>query len=173
MQDGETIHAPLATYRYRLTLVDALAYERLPGEWSVKAKLAFLFPLIAIGAFSGLIEDWTRLWWWLAVAGLILLWAIVGLLVYNWRIDSRARKMAIREGQTEVEEWNDHLAIRSQAGVQYLPYELIAKVIITDAHVFILYHGGPTILPLRVFEDAQAMRVFGEAIDKRSEQAVP
>lgn len=160
------------TYRYRLTLVDALAYERLPGEWSGRQKIAAFAPLIAIGAFSGLIEDWPRIWWWLSVGGLVLLWAVAGLVVYNWRIHRRARLAAAREGQTEIEEWNDHLAIRSEAGAQHLPYELIGKVIITDAHVFILYHGGPTIIPLRVFEDAQAMRIFGEAIDRRSHETV-
>ena len=64
-------------------------------------------------------------------------------------------------------------AICSEAGVQYLGHEMIGKVIISDAHVFILYHGGPTILPLRAFEDAQAMRVFGEAIDRQSAEVVP
>ena len=168
---AEDVHRPLAVYRYRLTTVDALAYERLPGEWTGRQKIAALAPLIAIGAFSGLTEDWTRLWWWLSVGGLVLLWVILGLSVYNWRIHRRAKARAAQEGQTEIEEWDDHLVLRSRAGVQHLPYELIGKVIATDAHVFILYHGGPAIVPLRAFEDLQAMRVFAEAIDRRSEQA--
>ena len=71
--------------------------------------------------------------------------------------------MAAREGQTELEEWGDHLAIRSQSGERFLPYELIGKAVTTDAHVFILYHGGPTIVPLRAFEDAA-----GDASIRRS-----
>ena len=168
----EDVHCPLAVYRYRLTTVDALAYERLPGEWTGWQKAAFMLPLVAIGAFAGFIEEWTGLWWWTVVGGLVLLWAIIGLSVHNWRIHRRARALALREGQTEIEEWGDHLVIRSQARVQHLSYELIGKVIASDAHVFILYHGGPTIVPLRAFEDLQAMQVFAEAIDRRSEEAV-
>ena len=169
---NENVHQPLRILHYRLTLVDALAYERLPGEWSGRQKVAALAPLIAIGAFSGLIEDWPRLWWWLSVGGLVLLWAIAGLFVYNWQMHRRARALAARHGQTEIEEWGDHLAIRSQSGTQHLPNELIGKVIPTDSHVFILFHGGPAIVPLRAFEDAAEMRAFADALDRRSAEAV-
>ena len=168
---NETVHQPLRTLRYRLTLVDALAYERLPGEWSGRQKVAALAPLIAIGAFSGLIEDWPRLWWWLSVSGLVLLWAIGGLLVYNWRMHRRARALAALHGQTEIEEWGDHLAIRSEASERFLPYELIGKVIATDSHVFILFHGGPAIEPLRAFADAAEMRAYANSLDRRSADA--
>jgi hypothetical protein len=72
----ENITLPLAVYRYRLTLVDGLAYERLPGEWSGKAKAAFIVPLVVIGVFSGLISDWPALWWWSAVGALVLVWRL-------------------------------------------------------------------------------------------------
>jgi hypothetical protein len=170
---SETVHKPLRTLRYRLTLVDALAYERLPGEWSVRRKAAALAPLIAIGAFSGLIEDWPRLWWWLSVGGLVLLWAIAGLFIHNWRMHRRARALAARHGQKEIEEWGDHLVVRSLAGIRAVPYELIGKVITTDSHIFILFHGGPAIVPLRAFEDVAEMQAFGATVDRRSEEAVP
>ena len=169
----EDVHRPLAVYRYRLTTVDALAYERLPGEWSGWQKAALILPLMAIGAFAGLIEDWTGVWWWLAVAGLLLVWAVAGLAVLNWRIHRRARARAAREGQTEVEEWGDHLAIRSQAGVTRLADETIGRVIVGAGHVFILWRGGALILPLRAFDGPEAMRAFGEAIDRRSAEAAP
>jgi hypothetical protein len=171
-ETNETVHQPLQILRYRLTLVDALAYERLPGEWSGRRKIAALAPLIAIGAFSGMIEDWPRLWWWASVGGLVLLWVVAGLSVHNWQIHRRARTMAVREGQTEIEEWGDHLVIRSQSGIRHLAYEQIGKVISTDSHVFILFHGGPAIVPLRAFEDAAEMRAFADALDRRSEEAV-
>lgn len=169
----EDVHRPLAVYRYRLTMVDALAYERLPGEWSGWRKAALVLPLMAIGAFAGLIEDWSALLWWSSLAALLVLWAIVALIVSNWRIRRRARTRAAREGQTEVEEWTDHLAIRSQAGTIHLAYEMIGKVIVTDTHVFVLYRGGAVILPLRAFDGPEAMRIFGEAVDRRSAEAVP
>ena len=66
------VHRPLAVYRYRLTAADALACERLPGEWTGWQKAAFILPLMAIGALAGFIHDWTGLWWWTAVGGLAL-----------------------------------------------------------------------------------------------------
>lgn len=164
---------PLSVLKYRLTYVDALAYERLPGEWTGWQKVALFLPLFAIGALAGLIEDFTSIYWWLAVIGLLAIWAAAGLVIVNWRIHRRARAMALRHGQTVVEEWGDHLAIRSEAGSQFLANELIGKVIIADGHVFVLYHGGPLILPLRAFEDRDAMCVFGEALDRRSAESVP
>jgi hypothetical protein len=169
----EDVHRPLAAYRYRLTAVDALAYERLPGEWTGWQKAALILPLMAIGAFAGLIEDWTDVLWWVSVAGLLVIWAVVGLAVFNWRMHRRARARAAREGQTEVEEWDDHLAIHSQAGATRLADESIGRVIVTDSHVFILWRGGSLILPQRAFDSPEAMRAFGEAIDRRSEQAAP
>ena len=171
MPDSESAHTPLSTYRYRLTLVDALAYEQLPGEWLGRAKLAFFLPLFVIGGFAGFISDWPAVWWWLTVTGLLIAWAVLALALINWRIHRRARKMAAWHGQMEVEEWGDHLAVKSDAGRQNLSYEQIGKVIVTDAHVFVLYRGGATILPLRAFEGVAAMRAFGEAVDRRSDEA--
>ena len=51
--------------------------------------------------------------------------------------------------------------------------EAIGRVIVTDGHVFILYRGGALILPQRAFENPQAMRAFGEAMDRRSMEAAP
>jgi len=169
----ETVHRPLAVYRYRLTLVDALAYERLPGEWTGWQKVALILPLIAVGALAGFLEDELGVWWWVLVAGLLVLWAAVGLVVFNWRIHRRARTRAAREGQIEVEDWSDHLVIRSQAGTASLADEAIGRVIVTAGHVFVLWRGGSLILPLRAFEYAEAMRAFGEAIDRRSMDAAP
>ena len=169
----EDVQRPLAVYRYRLTYVDALACERLPGEWSGWRKAAMILPLMAIGAFAGLLEDWTGVWWWTSVVGLLLAWALVGFAVLNWRIHRRARARALREGQTEVEEWGDRLTIRSQAGVTHLADEAIGRVIVTGGHVFVLWRGGSLILPLRAFEDGEAMRAFGEAVDRRSMEAAP
>lgn len=167
----ENIFLPLAVYRYRVTLVDGLAYERLPGEWLGKTKVAFILPLVAVGVISGLISDWPAFWWWSAVGALALIWAVAGVAIYNLRMHRRAQAMAAREGQTELEEWGDHLAIRSQSGERFLPYELIGKAVTTDSHIFILYRGGPTIVPLRAFEDAEAMRSFGEVLERRSKES--
>ena len=170
VEDGER---PLSVLRYRLTPADALAYERLPGEWSGWRKAAFILPLMAIGAFAGFIEDFAAVWWWASVAALLLVWAVVGLGVSNWRALRRARARAAREGQVEVEEWGDHLAVRSGAGDIFLAYETLGKVIVGDGHVFVLWPGGSLILPLRAFDDPEAMRAFGEAVDRRSAEAAP
>lgn len=169
----EPVHRPLATFRFRLTTVDALAYERLPGEWSGRRKLAFFLPLFAIGALAGLIEDWAAVDWWLAVAALLGAWAAIGLLVRDWLRRRRARSMAAREGVSEVEQWGDHLVVRSASGTRHIAWEMLGKVIVTEAHVFLLYAGGPTIVPLRAFGDAGAMRAFAEDVDRRSRDAVP
>ena len=53
-----------------------------------------------------------------------------------------------------------------------LAIETIGKVLVGEGHVFILHHGGPTVVPLRAFEDAEAMRAFGEVLERRSAAAV-
>jgi hypothetical protein len=169
----EGVHRPLAVYRYRLTIVDALAYERLPGEWTGWQKAALILPLMATGALAGFLEDEFGVWWWASVAGLLLVWAVAGLALYNWRIHRRAKARAAREGQVEVEDRGDCLAIRSGAGETFLADETIGRVIVGDAHVFVLWRGGALILPQRAFDSPQAMRAFGEEIDRRSAEAVP
>lgn len=169
----EDIHRPLAVYRYRMTVADALAYERLPGEWTGWQKAAMLLPVMAIGALAGFLEDELGVWWWAAVAGLLLIWAAIGLAVHNCRIHRRARRRAAREGEVEVEEWGGHLAIRSAAGEVYVADETIGKVLVGDGHVFVLYGGGPLIVPLRAFQERALMQAFGAALDRRSEAAAP
>lgn len=167
------VHRPLAVYRYRLTAADALACERLPSEWTGWQKAAFILPVMVIGVVAGFIQDWPGLSWSAAVGGLVLAWGVAGLVIHNWRMQRRARLRAAREGQTEVEEWDDHLVVRSQAGTMSLADEAIGRVIVTDGHVFVLYRGGALILPQRAFENPQAMRAFGEAMDRRSMEAAP
>ncbi len=169
----EDVHRPLAVFSYRLTAADALAYERLSREWTGWQKVGLILPLMAIGALAGFLEDWAGWWWWGTVVGLLLLWGVGGLVILNWRIHRRARARALREGQTVVEEWGDHLAIRSQAGTMNLANEMIGKVIVGDHHVFVLYRGGALILPQRAFASPDDMRIFGEAIDRRSMESAP
>ncbi len=166
-------HRPLALYRYRLTTIDALAFERLPGEWTGRQKLAFILSLMFVGALAGFLEESSGIWWWAAVGGLLLLWAAAGLAFRNWHTLRRARALAAREGETQVEEWSDHLLILSQQGSRRLGYEDIGKVIATDAHVFILHRGGVVIVPLRAFDTPEAMQAFAEAVDTRSIRAAP
>ena len=61
--------------------------------------------------------------------------------------------------------------IRSQAGTLNLAYETIGKVIVGDGYTFIFYSSGAVIMPQRAFESPEAMRAFGEAVDKRSMEA--
>jgi hypothetical protein len=100
-------------------------------------------------------------------------WAVLGLAVFNRLVHRRARARALREAQVEVDDWGDSLTICSQAGTTRLADETIGRVIVTDAHVFVLWRGGSLILPQRAFKDAAAMRAFGEAIDRRSMEAAP
>jgi len=169
----EDVRRPLAVYRYRLTPADIVAYERLPGERTGWRKAALFLPPMAIGMLAGLLEDELGVWWWAAVAGLFLVWAIVGLAVFNWRVLRRARARAAREGRTQVEDWGDRLVIRSEAGTTRLADETIGRVVVTDGHVHILWRGGSLILPRRAFDSGEAMRGFGEAVDRRSMEAAP
>lgn len=166
-------HRPLALYRYRLTTIDALAFERLPGEWTGRQKLAFMLSLMVVGALAGFLEDLGGIWWWAAVAGLLLLWAAAGYAFRHWYTLRRARARAAREGDTQVEEWSDHLLVLSQQDSRRLGNEDIGRVIATDAHVFVLYRGGAVIVPLRAFETPEAMRAFAAALDTRSMEAAP
>lgn len=166
------LHRPPDIYRYRLTAVDALAFQRLPGEWTGPQKLAFILPLMGIGAVAGFLEDWRGVTWWAAVGGLLLFWAGSSLAIRNWRDLRRARARSGREGETQVEDRGDHLLVSSEQGVRRLGYEDIGKVIVTDSHVFILYNGGVVIMPLRAFDTPEAMQAFAQAVDTRSSQAV-
>lgn len=163
---------PLATYRYRLELPDALAYEQLKREWSGRRRLVAILLAIAVGGLAGLLEDWIAINWWIA-AGLILA-AVFGVMAAaDVALKSRrARARVVAEGETIVEDWSNHLAVRNGRGERFVADETIANVVADPRHVFILSGGEPVILPLRAFEDGAAMAAFAAAVDRRSQDAV-
>ncbi|MER2534192.1 MAG: hypothetical protein ABTQ31_03405 [Rhizobiaceae bacterium] len=164
--------APLSILRFSLTPADALAYERLPGELSGWAKACLVISLAAVGGFYGFVEDWPAAWRYGVTALLVLAWLVAVMTIRTVLMHRRAKALAARDGNVEIEEWYDHLAIRTASGTRVLAVETIGKVLGGEGHVFILHHGGPTIVPLRAFEDAEAMRAFGEALERRSADAV-
>ncbi len=169
----DTLHRPPDIYRYRLTTVDALAFQRLPGEWTGPQKLAFILPLMGIGAVAGFLGDLSGVIWWATIGGLLLIWAISSLAIHNWLNLRRARARSAREGETQVEDRRDHLVVSSGQGVRRLGDGDIGKVIATDSHVFILHGGGVVIMPLRAFDAPEAMQAFARTVDDRSSHAAP
>lgn len=167
------VRKPLRILRFSLTLADALAYERLPGELSGTAKLVLISSLAAVGGFYGFLEDWTAPWRLGVTAVLVVVWLVSVLAIRTCRMHRRARALVSHNGSVEIEDWSDRLRIDTASGSRVLPMQAIGKVLIGEGHVFVLHEGGPTILPLRAFEDAAAMRAFGEALDRRSADAVP
>jgi hypothetical protein len=168
----ETPLRPTRVLRYTLGPADRLAFAMLRHELTGWEKLRLLVILGVAGLLAGMLpEDMGAMAWWAAVALILGFGAATAILWSNLEIRRKAAALNVPKGAVETEEWVDRLVVRSQAGTQDLAYELIGQVIITDAHVFILYDRGPTIVPLRAFEDLQAMRAFGEAIDRRSEEA--
>lgn len=166
--------ALLAAYRFRLTPGDVLAYEARPREitgW--RKSVLFAIPFL-VGAAAGVVpESWPLLWRWAAVVLAGLVFAGFVLAARHILRLRKARRVAGREGRTVVEDHGDHLAVRSESGSRFVPLEMIAQVIRTDAHVFVRHEGGPTILPLRAFPDAADMRAYAEALDARSRDAAP
>jgi len=171
---AEDVHRPLAVYRYSLTPADRLAFAMLRRELTGWEKFRLIVIVGISGMMAGILpEDMRPVAWWAAVALILLTGAAAAILWSNLEIRRKASALDVPKGEILVEVWDDHLVVRSQAGLQHLPYEMIGNVVATDAHVFILLHGAPVIVPLRAFEDRQAMRAFAEVVDKRSQEAVP
>lgn len=162
----------LSVLRFSLTPADALAYERLPGELSGRAKVSLIVSLASVGGFYGFVEDWPAAWRYGVTALLVLAWLGAAMAIRTVLMRRRAKALAVRDGDVEIEEWYDHLAVRTASGTRVLAIETIGKVLVGEGYVFILHHGGPTVVPLRAFEDAEAMRAFGEVLERRSAAAV-
>lgn len=168
----ENIHRPLSTYRFTLTPADRLAFAMLRRELTGWEKFRLIVIIGIAGMAAGLLpEDMRPLAWWATVALILLTGAAAAILWSNVEVRRRATALGVPKGEIVVEEWGDHIAVRSEKGAQNLAYDQIGNVVVSDAHVFILYHGGPLILPLRAFADAGAMRAFGEVVDRRSHEA--
>ncbi len=165
---------PLASFRFRLEPADVLPYERLPRELVGRWKVAFLAVPFAGGASAGLVPDhWSDLERWGVAAAAAALLAVILLGGREVLRRRRARRLAADNGTILVEDEGDHLVVHSLRGTRFLALEMIGAVISTDAAVFILHEDGPTIIPLRAFEDANGMQAYAEVLDLRSAAAVP
>jgi len=172
MQHDEGNPIPLSTYRFSLTPADRLAFAMLRRELTGWEKFRLIIIVGIAGLAAGMLpEDMGAIAWWATVAIILLIGAAAAILWSNVEVRRRARALDAPKGDMVVEEWGDHIAVRSEKGTQNLAYEQIGNVVISDAHVFILFHGGPVILPLRAFADAVEMRAFGETVDRRSQES--
>jgi len=166
----EDTHRPLGHYRFNLTMDDALARERLHGEWPRRRLAAVIALAACVGGGSAMLEEWLATPWWLNACALALL-AVAGLSGWDrWRDHRRAVRSC---GDWEVEDWGDHLAVRSPAGRYRLANEMVGNVVASADRVFVLHEGGMVILPRRAFADDAAMAAFAAAVDARSSEAVP
>jgi len=166
----DPVRRPLAHYRFHLTLDDALAGERLHGEWSSWRLTVVIVLAVGVGGGSALLEEWLATPWWLNALALALL-AFAGLSGWD-RLRDR-RRAARASGEWEVDEWHDHLAVRSPAGEYRLANEMVGNVVAAADRVFVLHEEGMVILPRRAFVDDAAMAAFAEALDMRSRDAAP
>ena len=148
---------------------DALAGARLHGEWS-RWRLATVLLLAAcVGGAAAMLEELLATPWWLNACALALL-ATAGLSGWDrWRNHRRAARAC---GDWQVEEWDDHLAVRSPAGGYRLANEMVGNVVASADRVIVLHEGGMVILPRRAFADDAAMAAFAAAVDARSRDAV-
>jgi len=171
---AEDIHRPLAVYRFSLTPADRLAFAMLRRELTGWEKFRLLVIVGIAGLIAGILpEDMRPIAWWAAVALILSAGAAAAILWSNIEIRRKAARLDAPKGEILVEEWGDQLVVRSDKDTQYLSYDQIGNVVVSDTHVFILHHGAPVIVPLRAFEDRQAMGAFAEVVDKRSREAVP
>jgi hypothetical protein len=171
---AEDVHRPLAVYRFSLTPADRLAFAMLRRELTGWEKFRLIVIIGISGMMAGVLPEHMRpVAWWAAVALILSAGAAAAILWSNLEIRRKASALDVPKGEILVEEWGDHLVVRSDKGTQHLGHDQIGNVVVSDAHVFILLHGAPVIVPLRAFEDRHAMRAFAEVVDKRSQDAVP
>src|SRR5690606_377498 len=118
---------------------------------------------------SAMLEQRLGVPWWILAGGLSLFAVAV---LSGWDRWGTWRRAATKAGgEWEVEEWDDHLTVRSPSGEFRLAGEMIGDVAASTDHVFVLYEEGMLILPRRAFADGAAMAAFVEAVDAQSRDA--
>ena len=167
-------HQPLKVRRYRLARADALAYERLPGELSGRAKFALIIWLALPGAVSGLLADEVSVRiWWLSLVAMVVFALGVAMVVSRMIATGRAARHPIPDGEVTLEQWGDHLAEFADGRARFVAMEAIGRVIDTPEHIFVCAERFPIIVPRAAFEDERDMRLFAGWLDEESSNAQP
>lgn len=183
MPDTATAPAPLRAWSFRLTAVDALAWEMLPRElrgWRWPAFIVFIASagawVTVLADFLGLdVDGWSHLL--LMMAAGALHW-LIATIYMNRRMRVRARRRIPVPLDVEVEDHVDHLLIRSTplggaTATRAVTFDLVRECFTDTGRLFLHDVADVLIMPLAVFEDADDMRVTAEAWDARADDAQP
>jgi hypothetical protein len=167
---------PLETLAYTLTPADALAYETLPRElagW--RSALLVVWLGVAGGSVAWLPAELIGPEWgwrfWLIGLGLVGVAYGIAAVAMTLTARRRARRRIPGPLAVELRRWGDHLEIERAGQRSFVAYETIAAVTVADAHVFVVAPPEVLIIPLRAFPDRAAMLVFGETVDRSSQQS--
>jgi len=138
------VHA-IRTLRYTLTRADAIAYESSRPLLSWR-KWAFLLWLSSAGmVLAALPEDWIVGWrFWVLGALLVGVNYLVAMMVMTLDSYRRAARRVPQPVAVEMEEWDNHLVVRSDGSIRRLAYENIAAAVLTTGHLFI--HAPPDVV---------------------------
>lgn len=164
--------APLQQLSFRLTRADVAAFERLPSELIGAGKLFLFGPAMLGGMLWGVFENEIGRYlpvdprgpWALPLVMLVLVVAsyAIATLILAVRTAWRIRSARLPATETLLSVWPDHFTVAEDGGTRVFAWEMV-RVIPERAHVFLCPAPRQAIIvPLRAFEDEDAMRAFAD-----------
>ena len=149
-----SLHQPLATYLYTLTRSDALAFEA-GRPLGPLGRAIFIGWLLLAGFETGLIAGGWGVDWrvWALGAGLVAIHYGLAKAAIAMLARRRAARRVPQPIPMQLEEWDDHLVVRSGGREIVLALEGIAATALTPGHLIISAPPETVIVPRSAFGD--------------------
>jgi hypothetical protein len=145
----------IATYRYRLTRADALAFERrrpLGRRGSVVLVAWMLLAGVELGVIAG---DWSTGWrFWLLAATLAAVHALVAFGVLVVLVRMRAARRVPAPIDMELEDRGDRLVVRGGGRELDVAFAQLAAVAVNPTHLVVAFPPATIIVPRTAFTPA-------------------
>jgi hypothetical protein len=156
----------VATYRYRLTRADALAFERgrPPG---LAGSAIYVIALAAAGVELGMIAgDWDEDWrFWLLGAALAGLHAAIAYGIVTFLAWLRAARRVPSPIEMELEDRGDRLAVRGGGRELEIPFAAVAATALSPGHLIVSAPPETLIVPRTAFARPAGLSDLVERIE--------
>ncbi|NVO06623.1 MAG: YcxB family protein [Rhodoferax sp.] len=166
---------PLERIVFHLLREDVRACSPLiGGHVGWRGVLPYALWLAALFTFGLFGTELSEIQWWMGLASSLgIAWLLTRCI---WLLDRKLKiaRFPLPEGNVEIQRWGNHLRITVDGKTKSVAYTSIGKVVITQAHIFLMTTPNDVIIvPRSAFSSASDMLHFAQAVDKAAEENQP